>query len=1157
MLKRGSSSKSLSTSKALAKLRLEASVKIACIYLIVGLLWIFYSDLLLGMLLGQRVDLILQVGTFKGWVYVIVTAVMLYGLIDREIQLSRRAMGQLKTTLSELLETRAALQANQERLNLAIAGTNDGIWDWDLHTDAVFYSPAWMKILGYDDEPLAPVLETWWGRMHPADREAAQVAVQAHLDGHTTVYQDMHRLRHADGQWRWVEVKGRCVMRDEGDRPYRLTGTLADVTDRKRVEQALQDSESRYRQVVQTQTDLILRSHPDTTITFANETLCLVLGRSLADVIGFQWIEFAHPDDIGRILQSIADLTPQKPSFLTENHDRRANGQMGWTQWINQGVFDDQGHLLEIQSVGRDITQLKQTEAALRESEERFRVFMNHSPAATWIVSAEGEMEYVNSTYTQMFQVPEQVVGKHLSELYPPELAQTFLANIQKAIQTGQVIQVIEPATRPDGSIGEFLAYKFLLPHADGRQAVGGVALDITEQQALIREQQQAEETLRKQFNLLSLAQQAAQMGVYEWDVVADQAYWTAEMELLMGMKLEARSHNLEPWLAQLHPEDQLAFQQRVEQWLQSPNLQPEPIEYRFIRQGEERWIDARGYIVRDAQGQPLKMIGTNLDITERKRAEAELHQREQEFRALVENAPDIIVRFDRNLRHLYINPAIEALTGLSPQPFIGKSNRELGMPEDQVTSWDAHLTQVFTSGQQKNFEFEFDAPAGVRQYESRCVPEFDRDGRVVSVLSIARDTTEQKQLEHALRQQIERVELMRAIAQRIRQSLKLDDILTTTVLEVKQLLQADRVVVYQFNPDMGGTIVAEAVTPDWTASLGITLDDTYFTPGSGVAYRQGQTQAIANIQTAGLTDAYRRTLEQFEVKAHLIVPILLMGEGGSAGIERSPQALLWGLLIAHQCATSREWKPTNIELLEQIAVQLAIAIRQAQAFEQAQTELRERQQAEAQLRAALAEKEVLLKEIHHRVKNNLQIVSGLLQLQALGVSDDQTISVLRESQNRIESMSLIHKKLYTSSDLGQIDVADYIHSLATSLLTTYQISPGTVALMVDVAPVLLSLDQAIPCGLMINELVSNALKYAFSNNQPGEIHIQLHQLGQELILTIRDNGIGLPEFIDFQSTQSLGLSLVHALATEQLEGSLTVDCSHGTQFTIRFPQLP
>ena len=203
-----------------------------------------------------------------------------------------------------------------------------------------------------------------------------------------------------------------------------------------------------------------------------------------------------------------------------------------------------------------------------------------------------------------------------------------------------------------------------------------------------------------------------------------------------------------------------------------------------------------------------------------------------------------------------------------------------------------------------------------------------------------------------------------------------------------------------------------------------------------------------------------------------------------------------------------------------------------------------------------MAEKEVLLKEVHHRVKNNLQIVSSLLQLQSQTLKDPEAIKVLRESQNRIESISLIHKNLYTSANIGQIDVADYIDNLAASLLISYQICPGKIGLETDIDSVSLNVDQAIACGLVINELISNSLKHAFPNQQAGTISIALRNVGNRIKMTIRDNGIGLPDNLDWTTTDSLGLSLVYDLVTEQLEGHITIERNHGTVFKIQFTQL-
>lgn len=418
------------------------------------------------------------------------------------------------------------------------------------------------------------------------------------------------------------------------------------------------------------------------------------------------------------------------------------------------------------------------------------------------------------------------------------------------------------------------------------------------------------------------------------------------------------------------------------------------------------------------------------------------------------------------------------------------------------------------------------------------------------AILAVFSDITERKQTELALKAQAEREQLMRTVAQRIRQSLNLQDILNTTVEEVRDLLRVDRVVVYQFAPDMSGTIVAESVGEGWTVALGVKVEDTCFETGGGVKYHQGRKLAIANIYEAGLSDCHLHLLERFEVKANLVVPILVKIDEDKTG------SCLWGLLVAHQCSSSRDWEDHQLDLLDQLTVQIAIAIQQSTIFQQAQNQLAERQKAEMDLRAALVEKEVLLKEIHHRVKNNLQIVSSLLQLQSQTLKDPEIIRVFQESQNRIDSISLIHKNLYISPNIGKLDVVDYIENLVTSILISYQVEPGRISLETNIDAVNLNVDQAIACGLVINELLSNSLKHAFPDQRLGKITIDLHNIGNNIEMIIQDNGVGLPDNLDWSNTDSLGLSLVYDLVTEQIEGSITVERDHGTVFKIQFPHL-
>jgi PAS domain S-box-containing protein len=218
--------------------------------------------------------------------------------------------------------------------------------------------------------------------------------------------------------------------------------------------------------------------------------------------------------------------------------------------------------------------------------------------------------------------------------------------------------------------------------------------------------------------------------------------------------------------------------------------------------------------------------------------------------------------------------------------------------------------------------------------------------------------------------------------------------------------------------------------------------------------------------------------------------------------------------------------------------------------------EITERKRSEERIRTSLKEKEVLLKEIHHRVKNNLQVISSLLNLQATQIRDKETAQVFRDSQSRVKAMSLVHERLYQSSDLARIDFAGYVQDVTSHLLRSYQSGPRGVRLRVDVEPVSLNIDTAIPCALIINELVSNALKYAFPNGRDGEIRIRMnHTEADDLNLSISDNGIGFPAGVSWERTDSLGLQLVRSL-TDQLNGSIQCQLDKGAKFDIRFRPL-
>jgi len=310
----------------------------------------------------------------------------------------------------------------------------------------------------------------------------------------------------------------------------------------------------------------------------------------------------------------------------------------------------------------------------------------------------------------------------------------------------------------------------------------------------------------------------------------------------------------------------------------------------------------------------------------DKRQAETALQASEERFRRLADNAPDIIYRYQitPKLRSFeYISPAVTTIIGYTPTEHYADPQLWLKL----VHQNDRWMLQQWLAGErlsQPTVLRFLRKDGGIVWTEHHNIGIYDRLGNLIAIEGIARNITERQRAEEALLQQTQRERLMAEIARRIRRSLDLEEILSTTVEEVRQFLQADRAIVYQLQPDGSGVVAMESVAAGWVSILGRIIDESCFRGSLISDYQQGRVSAIEDIYTAGLSEPYIDLLAQFQVRANLVVPIL-QGEQ------------LWGLLIAHQCSGTRHWKPVEISLLNQLATQAAIAIQQAQLFKQVQ----------------------------------------------------------------------------------------------------------------------------------------------------------------------------------------------------------------------------
>jgi two-component sensor histidine kinase len=390
------------------------------------------------------------------------------------------------------------------------------------------------------------------------------------------------------------------------------------------------------------------------------------------------------------------------------------------------------------------------------------------------------------------------------------------------------------------------------------------------------------------------------------------------------------------------------------------------------------------------------------------------------------------------------------------------------------------------------------------------------------------------------LRRNRELISLQSAAAA-ISASLDLDFVLDTVTWEMVNLLGAEKCAISEWDQDADTVSKLTEYGPigSQEGGQGAKVYDLADYPFRKRTLVERSTRYIA-ISEPDIDSAELAYMQTAGIKTLLMLPMVF-------------QDRVVGLIEVVDGQAECSFTDYQVSLAQYLATQTASAIENSRLYERAQREIVERMRAEEKIRTTLQEKEVLLKEIHHRVKNNLQVISSLLYLQSKNTEDPKTIEMFQESQDRIRSMALIHDRLYRSQDLNKIDLAEYIHDLATHLVHSYGANSGTVALSVSVDDVFVGVDAAIPCGLIVNELISNSLKHAFPNGRDGEIHIVMHPgRDRELTMVVGDNGVGLPMGLDFRDTETLGLQLVNSLVA-QVGGAIELHTDGGTEFKITF----
>jgi len=527
-------------------------------------------------------------------------------------------------------------------------------------------------------------------------------------------------------------------------------------------------------------------------------------------------------------------------------------------------------------------------------------------------------------------------------------------------------------------------------------------------------------------------------------------------------------------------------------------------------------------------------------EITERKRSEKALQREKAHLDQLFESAQEAIVLTDKNGRVLRVNSEFTRLFGYTPEEALGQLIDDLVSPEE-LKKEAVSYTKNLTNGKYIAFESVRRRKDGSLIHVSVIGAPIIIGNEQVANYAIYRDITKRKKAEEDVNRRAAQAAFIYRVGQRVSSKLELKALLSEIVTAIQESFNYYGVMLLLVD-EKGKYLSMQSIAGGYVS---VFPEDLSVTMGEGMI---GQAAATFKTQVSGdvYKDPHYVRMADEKTRSELAVPI------------KSGEKVI-GVLDIHSDEFNA-FDETDMTAIETLSTQIASAIENARLYEQAQREITERKRTEAQLNESLKEKEVLLKEIHHRVKNNMQIISSLLRLQSWHVKNKKMREMFEVSQNRIKSMAIIHEKLYQSQDLARIDFYDYIKSLTSSLFSTYRAGLEPITFKLDVKKVYFDINTAMPIGLIINELVTNSLKYAFpkqkawgkTDNSKGEIFLSLHSDEGRVSLIVRDNGVGLPKDFDFRKAESMGLQLVNDLV-DQLDGAIELQKECGTSFKITF----